>query len=200
MDLLLREPAGPLIADFKTTARGGEPLEIAHEIQLSSYSYLFRHSTQQLESALEIRNLIKTKTPKIDAPLPRPRRAAFPAIVQCDPRVPRRSRCRAVCVPAGVRLLDVRLSGNALSRMESMTCREAIHQDRWSSRRRSTPRQIGLAASGVSTICSGSAARRVSTMVAKAGTILKVQIPSSVAFATNGGLEIAKPSGRQDGY
>jgi hypothetical protein len=45
MDLLLREPAGPLIADFKTTARGGEPLEIAHEIELSSYSYLFRHST-----------------------------------------------------------------------------------------------------------------------------------------------------------
>jgi hypothetical protein len=66
MDLVMPEPAGPLIADFKTTARGGEPLEIAHEIQLSSYSYLFRHSTQQMESALEIRNLIKTKTPKVE--------------------------------------------------------------------------------------------------------------------------------------
>ncbi len=42
VDLVLDEPAGPLIADFKTTARGGEPLEITHEIQLSSYSYLFR--------------------------------------------------------------------------------------------------------------------------------------------------------------
>ena len=66
MDLVLDEPAGPLIADFKTTARGGEPLEITHEIQLSSYSYLFRRTSQQPESALEIRNLVKTKTPKIE--------------------------------------------------------------------------------------------------------------------------------------
>jgi putative RecB family exonuclease len=66
MDLVLPGPDGPVIADFKTTARGGEPLEIAHEIQLSSYSYLFRESSQQMESALEIRNLIKTKTPKIE--------------------------------------------------------------------------------------------------------------------------------------
>ena len=66
MDLVLPERDGPLIADFKTTARGGEPLAIAHEIQLSSYSYLFRHSSQYAESALEIRSLIKTKTPKIE--------------------------------------------------------------------------------------------------------------------------------------
>jgi len=66
MDLVLDEPAGPLVVDFKTTARGGKPLEITHEIQLSSYSYLFRHTSQQPESALEIRNLVKTKTPKIE--------------------------------------------------------------------------------------------------------------------------------------
>jgi putative RecB family exonuclease len=66
MDLVLSDPAGPIICDFKTAARGGEPLEIVHEIQLSSYSYLFRHSTPQPESALEIRSLVKTKVPKVE--------------------------------------------------------------------------------------------------------------------------------------
>lgn len=66
MDLVLDDTDGPVIADFKTTARGGEPLEITNEIQLSSYSYLFRHTSQRPESALEIRNLVKTKTPKIE--------------------------------------------------------------------------------------------------------------------------------------
>ena len=66
MDLVLDETDGPVIADFKTTSRGGEPLEITNEIQLSSYSYLFRHTSQRQESALEIRNLMKTKTPKIE--------------------------------------------------------------------------------------------------------------------------------------
>ena len=66
IDLVLDEEDGPLIADFKTTARSGEPLEIANEIQLSSYSYLFRSTSHEPESALEIRNLIKTKTPKIE--------------------------------------------------------------------------------------------------------------------------------------
>ena len=66
MDLVLDEPAGPLIADFKTSARSAEPLEISHEIQLSSYAYLFRHGTQQREAGLEIRSLIKTKTPKVE--------------------------------------------------------------------------------------------------------------------------------------
>ena len=60
---MLDETDGPIIADFKTTSRGGEPLEITNEIQLSSYSYLFRHTSQRPESALEIRNLVKTKTP-----------------------------------------------------------------------------------------------------------------------------------------
>jgi hypothetical protein len=66
MDLVLPDAAGPVITDSKTTARSAEPLEVAHEIQLSCYSYLFRHSSQEAESALEIRNLIKTKTPKVE--------------------------------------------------------------------------------------------------------------------------------------
>jgi hypothetical protein len=66
MDLVLPELAGPVIVDFKTTARSGEPLEVTHEIQLSCYSYLFRRSSQQAESALEIRKLIKTKAPKYE--------------------------------------------------------------------------------------------------------------------------------------
>ena len=66
IDLVLAEPDGPVIADFKTAARGGEMLEITHEIQLSAYSYLFRHASPEPEGALEIRSLIKTKTPKIE--------------------------------------------------------------------------------------------------------------------------------------
>ena len=54
-----------MITDFKTTSRSSEPYEIVHEIQLSSYSYLFRHTSHEPETALEIRNLIKTKTAKI---------------------------------------------------------------------------------------------------------------------------------------
>jgi hypothetical protein len=66
IDLVLPAPAGPVIADFKTAARGGELIETAHEIQLSSYSYLHRHVTQTTESALEIRSLIKTRSPRVE--------------------------------------------------------------------------------------------------------------------------------------
>jgi putative RecB family exonuclease len=66
IDLVLPAPEGPVIADFKTAARGGELLETAHEIQLSSYSYLYRHATQTTESALEIRKLIKSKTARVE--------------------------------------------------------------------------------------------------------------------------------------
>lgn len=66
LDLVLDEEEGPLIVDFKTAARGGEILEVTHEIQLSSYSYLFRHGSTQAEGALEIRSLIKTKMAKIE--------------------------------------------------------------------------------------------------------------------------------------
>jgi hypothetical protein len=65
MDLVLDEPAGPLIANFKTAARNSEPLGITHEVQLSCYSYLFRHASAAVEAGLEIRNLVKTKTPQV---------------------------------------------------------------------------------------------------------------------------------------
>ena len=65
MDLILPDADGSLIADFKTTARSGEPLEIVHEIQLSCYPYLFRHASQVREGGLEIRNLVKTRIPKV---------------------------------------------------------------------------------------------------------------------------------------
>ena len=66
VDLVLDKQQGPVIADFKTAARGGTPVEITHEIQLSSYAYLFRQLDGHKEAGLEIRSLIKTKTPKIE--------------------------------------------------------------------------------------------------------------------------------------
>jgi hypothetical protein len=35
-------------------------------VQLPAYSYLFRHCSQEPESALEIRSLIKTETPRVE--------------------------------------------------------------------------------------------------------------------------------------
>ena len=66
MDLIVDSPDGAVIADFKTAARSSEPLEIFNEIQLSSYSYLFRQLSGQTEVGLEIRSLVKTKVPKIE--------------------------------------------------------------------------------------------------------------------------------------
>jgi len=66
MDLVLDTEEGASIVDYKTTSRSSEPLEVFHEIQLSSYAYLFRHVSDRRESGLEIRSVIKTKTPKIE--------------------------------------------------------------------------------------------------------------------------------------
>jgi putative RecB family exonuclease len=66
IDLIVGSPDGAVIADFKTAARSSEPLEIFHEIQLTSYSYLFRQLSDQTEAGLEIRSLVKTKMPKIE--------------------------------------------------------------------------------------------------------------------------------------
>lgn len=66
LDLVLPQRAGPRIVDFKTAARGGALQDVTHEIQLSSYSYLFRHASHEVEADLEIRSLIKTKTPKVE--------------------------------------------------------------------------------------------------------------------------------------
>ncbi len=66
VDLILDYEGGPLICDFKTAARSSEPMQIANEIQLTSYAYLLRHHNQWAESGLEIRSLIKTKVPKVE--------------------------------------------------------------------------------------------------------------------------------------
>ena len=65
IDLILAEEQGPVIVDFKTAARAEELSELSHEIQLGCYAYLFRESTGTVESALEIRRLVKTKVPQI---------------------------------------------------------------------------------------------------------------------------------------
>jgi len=66
IDLVLDYEAGPLIVDFKTAAKSSEPMAISHEIQLTSYAYLFRQHSRWPESGLEIRSLIKTKVPKVE--------------------------------------------------------------------------------------------------------------------------------------
>jgi hypothetical protein len=45
-----------------------------HELQLSCYSYLYRHTTGRRERGLEVRSLIKTKTPKVEVHRIEPRR------------------------------------------------------------------------------------------------------------------------------
>ena len=65
-DLLLETDDGPVLVDFKTAARGGEPIEQQHEIQLTCYASMFRELTGDLEGGLEVRSLVKTKTPRIE--------------------------------------------------------------------------------------------------------------------------------------
>jgi putative RecB family exonuclease len=66
VDLILDDPAGPRICDFKTANKSTALLEVTHEIQLSCYAYLYRQTTGASEGGLEIRSLVKTKTPKIE--------------------------------------------------------------------------------------------------------------------------------------
>ena len=66
-DLIVPGGDGETIVDFKTSSRSTAPSEISHEIQLSSYAYLYRALTDEQESGLEIRSLIKTKSPKVVA-------------------------------------------------------------------------------------------------------------------------------------
>ncbi|MEI8375747.1 MAG: PD-(D/E)XK nuclease family protein [Planctomycetota bacterium] len=66
VDLVLEGQDGPLICDFKTAARSSEPMEISHEIQLTSYAWLYRQITGRKEAGIEIRSLIKTKVPKTE--------------------------------------------------------------------------------------------------------------------------------------
>jgi len=64
VDLILDGTDGPIIVDFKTAA-SATFCELTHEIQLTCYAYLIRETLGIDESALEIRQLVKTKTPKI---------------------------------------------------------------------------------------------------------------------------------------
>jgi putative RecB family exonuclease len=66
LDLVIDSGSGPIITDFKTAARSSEPMEISHEIQLSSYAWLHRQITGEDETGLEVRSLIKTKVPKVE--------------------------------------------------------------------------------------------------------------------------------------
>ena len=65
-DLILGTEEEPTVIDFKTSSRSAPPFEVTHEIQLTSYAYLFRRLSGQEEVGLEIRSLVKTKTPKIE--------------------------------------------------------------------------------------------------------------------------------------
>lgn len=62
---LVRE--GGRIVDFKTTGQTPNPLNVIHqnEVQLSSYSLLYREATGNREGGLEIHSLVKTKKPKV---------------------------------------------------------------------------------------------------------------------------------------
>ncbi len=73
VDLVLPGKDGPTIIDFKTAARSSAKADILHELQLSCYSYLFRHQTGKKEQAIEIRSLIKTKAPKVETHVYSPR-------------------------------------------------------------------------------------------------------------------------------
>lgn len=66
VDLILDGGDGPIVVDFKTSARSAPPFEVTHEIQLTSYAWLYRQLTGECESGLQIRSLIKTKQPKIE--------------------------------------------------------------------------------------------------------------------------------------
>jgi putative RecB family exonuclease len=66
VDLVLKDGAGNTIIDFKTSATSSL-CALQHETQLTAYAYLFREATGRKESRCEIRQLVKTKTPKIVA-------------------------------------------------------------------------------------------------------------------------------------
>jgi len=64
VDLVLDSADGPMIVDFKTAASASY-CALQHEIQLTAYAYLIRTFYGYDESALEVRQLVKTKAPKI---------------------------------------------------------------------------------------------------------------------------------------
>ena len=65
VDLVLQEECGHAIVDFKT-ASSSSLCELQHELQLTAYAYCFRETTGQDELRCEVRQLVKTKTPKVN--------------------------------------------------------------------------------------------------------------------------------------
>ena len=65
VDLLLEEEQGFVITDFKT-ASSSSLCEMQHELQLTAYAYLIRNIIEQDELRCEVRQLVKTKVPKIN--------------------------------------------------------------------------------------------------------------------------------------
>jgi hypothetical protein len=65
VDLVLQEDCGGIIVDLKTSSSNTFS-ELQHELQLTSYAYLFREVMEQDELRCEIRQLVKTKTPKVN--------------------------------------------------------------------------------------------------------------------------------------
>ena len=65
VDLVLDGPDSATIIDFKTAANASAPVDISHELQLTSYAYLLRSASGQAEGELQIRSLVKTKVPTI---------------------------------------------------------------------------------------------------------------------------------------
>ena len=61
-----RSGCGPCrVVDFKTSAQASQRCELQHELQLTGYAYLVGRITGGENPLLEIRQLVKTKTPKI---------------------------------------------------------------------------------------------------------------------------------------
>jgi putative RecB family exonuclease len=73
IDLVLDDPGGAQVIDFKTAATASAPVDISHELQLTSYAYLLRTGTGSAEGELQIRSLIKTKSPTVAIHRYRPR-------------------------------------------------------------------------------------------------------------------------------
>jgi hypothetical protein len=64
IDLTTQEQSGLVVTDFKTCASASKQSERQHELQLTAYAYLVNQLTGE-NPHLEIRQLVKTKVPKI---------------------------------------------------------------------------------------------------------------------------------------
>jgi hypothetical protein len=65
VDLVLQEETGSVIVDLKTSS-SSSMCELQHELQLTAYAYCFREAMEQNELRCEVRQLVKTKTPKVN--------------------------------------------------------------------------------------------------------------------------------------